>query len=60
MRLQDKVALITRSGRGLGQGIALAFAREGARVVVNERQAQDAEETVQQITSGGGEAIGLD
>jgi glucose 1-dehydrogenase len=36
MRLKDKVALITGSAHGIGRGIALAYAREGARVVVND------------------------
>lgn len=37
MRLQDKVALITGSDQGIGQGIALRFAQEGANVIINYR-----------------------
>jgi 3-oxoacyl-[acyl-carrier protein] reductase len=54
--LQDRVAIITGSGRGIGQAAAMRFAAEGARVVVSDIDAQPAEETVAAINAGGGEA----
>ena len=55
--LQDKVAIITGSGRGIGQAAASKFAEEGARVVVSDIDAQPAEETVAAIKASGGEAV---
>jgi len=57
MRLKDKVALITGAGQGIGRGCAEAFAREGARVVVADRSAEQGEATARQIITAGGEAI---
>lgn len=54
--LEDRVALVTGSTRGLGRGIAERFAREGGRVVVNGRSAEDAERVAKEI---GGGAIGV-
>lgn len=59
MRLRDKVAIVTGSGQGIGEGIALAYAREGARVVVAELKEHRAERTAVRIREGGGEAIGV-
>ena len=39
-KLQDKVAIVTGAGRGIGRGSALAFAEVGARVVVAARTAE--------------------
>jgi 3-oxoacyl-[acyl-carrier protein] reductase len=55
--LQGKVALITGSGRGIGRSIALKLASEGARVVVNDLDAEPAEETVKEIRDAGGTAV---
>ncbi|UCF92145.1 MAG: SDR family oxidoreductase [Desulfobacterales bacterium] len=55
--LQDKVAVITGSGRGIGQAAALKFAREGAKVVVSDIDPAPAGQTVEEIKGAGGEAV---
>lgn len=58
MQLDQKVAVITGSDSGIGRGIAIEFAREGASVVINYAHAQNkAEEVHQVITQMGGKAI---
>jgi glucose 1-dehydrogenase len=60
MRLQNKVAIVTGSGSGIGQAIAVRFAREGAAVVVDYVGNSDVpNETEQQIASFGGKAIAV-
>ncbi len=61
MRLQGKVAIVTGAATGIGQGIALAFAREGAKVVVDYfGKPQVSDDTLKQISDIGGDAIGVD
>jgi len=57
LQLKGKVALVTGAARGIGRGIALTLAGEGAQVAVNYvNRADAAEEVVRTIRSGGGEA----
>lgn len=57
VRLQDKVAIVTGGGSGIGHASALLLAREGARVAVVDRDLAAAEATVAQIGEQGGEAL---
>jgi len=57
MRLQNKIAIITGAGSGIGRGIALAFVKERAKVVVADWSEEGGKETVEQIHKIKGEAI---
>jgi len=48
-RLEGKAALVTGSTKGIGLGIARAYAREGARVIVNSRSAEDCARTAREL-----------
>jgi NAD(P)-dependent dehydrogenase (short-subunit alcohol dehydrogenase family) len=59
VKLKNKVAVITGGGRGIGQAIAFAFAREGATIIVVSRTLSELKETVSIIKKTGIEAIAL-
>jgi NAD(P)-dependent dehydrogenase (short-subunit alcohol dehydrogenase family) len=56
MRLHEKTALVTGATSNIGRAIAVAFAREGAHVVVSGRDAQRGAEVVEEIRDQGGRA----
>ncbi|MEJ8856584.1 SDR family oxidoreductase [Variovorax robiniae] len=56
-KLDGKVALVTGSGRGIGQAIAMKLASEGARLVVNDLDADPAHETVETLKKQGADAV---
>ena len=60
MLLQGKIALVTGAGQGVGQGIALALAAEGAKVAVTGRTLSKLEQTCQMIEERGGEALAVE
>ena len=57
MRLENKVALITGAGSGIGRESALLFAREGARVVVADVNDEAGQAVVEELRAAGGEAV---
>jgi NAD(P)-dependent dehydrogenase (short-subunit alcohol dehydrogenase family) len=57
MRLQNKVALITGAGSGIGRESALLFAQEGARIVVVDVNDEAGEKVVAEVREAGGEAV---
>ena len=59
MKLADRVALITGAGSGLGREIALTFAREGAKIAINDVRRDAAERVAAEVEAAGSPAMAL-
>ena len=59
MQVKDKVVIITGGGRGIGRAIAIAYAAEGARVVIAARNTPQLDEVVAEIEAKDGEVLAV-
>jgi NAD(P)-dependent dehydrogenase (short-subunit alcohol dehydrogenase family) len=59
MLLKDKVALVTGAGRGIGKAISLAFAAEGASLIICSRTKSQIQEVTEAIRAAGRECLGV-
>jgi NAD(P)-dependent dehydrogenase (short-subunit alcohol dehydrogenase family) len=59
IRLDGKVAIVTGASRGIGEAIALAMAKAGAKVVLASRKIEELEKVAQKIAAGGGTAMAV-
>ncbi len=59
-QLREQVAIVTGASRGIGRAVAIALAKEGAKVAINyARSSEAAQQVVKEITEAGGEAIAI-
>jgi len=59
LKLEGKVAIVTAAGRGIGRGIAVCLAEEGANVVVNSYQEETTKSTVEEVKKAGRKSLGI-
>lgn len=56
-RLQDKIAIVTGAGQGIGKGVASRLAQEGAQVIIAEYNAENADKAAAELNAAGGRAL---